>query len=49
MINIVLNIKVIGYDPHNADGFLSDLEELGIPLLEIGQSAKFLNDATADM
>lgn len=44
-----LNIKVIGYDPHNADGFLSDLEELGIPLLEVTQSAKFLNDATVDM
>jgi phage terminase large subunit-like protein len=44
-----LNIKAIGYDPHNADGFLSDLEELGIPLLEVTQSAKFLNDATVDM
>lgn len=44
-----LNIKVIGYDPHNADGFLSDLEELGIPLLEVTQSARFLNDATVDM
>lgn len=44
-----LNIKTIGYDPHNADGFLSDLEELGIPLLEVTQSAKFLNDATVDM
>ena len=44
-----LHIKAIGYDPHNADGFLSDLEELGIPLLEVTQSAKFLNDATVDM
>lgn len=44
-----LNIKAIGYDPHNADGFLSDLEELGVPLLEVTQSAKFLNDATVDM
>jgi phage terminase large subunit-like protein len=44
-----LKVKTIGYDPHNADGFLSDLEELGIPLLEITQSAKFLNDATVDM
>lgn len=44
-----LNVKAIGYDPHNADGFLSDLEELGIPLLEVTQSAKFLNDATVDM
>lgn len=44
-----IKIEAIGYDPHNADGFLSDLEELGYPLLEIGQSAKFLNDATVDM
>ena len=47
--NYELNIKVIGYDPHNADAFLEDLEELGIPLLEVTQSAKFLNDATEDM
>ena len=44
-----IKIEAIGYDPHNADGFLSDLEELGIPLLEITQSAKFLNDATTDI
>ncbi len=44
-----IKIKVIGYDPHNADGFLGDLEELGCPLLEIGQTAKFLNDATVDV
>lgn len=44
-----LNLKVIGYDPHNADGFLSELESFGVPLLEITQSAKFLNDATSDM
>lgn len=39
----------IGYDPHNADGILSDLEEFGCPLLMITQSAKFLNDATVDI
>lgn len=44
-----LNIKAIGYDPHNADGFLSDLEEFGAPLLMITQSARFLNDGTVDM
>lgn len=44
-----LKLKVIGYDPHNADTWLSDLEEFGVPLLEITQSAKFLNDATVDM
>ena len=44
------NIKLlgIGYDPHNADGFLDDLETFGIPLTMINQSAKFLNDATQD-
>lgn len=44
-----LKLKAIGYDPHNADGFLSSLEEFGVPLLSITQSAKFLNDATVDM
>lgn len=44
-----LNIKAIGYDPHNADGFLSDLEVFGVPLLMITQSARFLNDGTVDM
>ena len=42
-------MKAIGYDPHNADGFLADLEEFGVPLLSITQSARFLNDATVDM
>lgn len=44
-----LQVQAIGYDPHNADGFLSDLEEFGVPLLEIRQSARFLNDGTQDM
>lgn len=44
-----LKLQVIGYDPHGADGFLADLEEFGVPLLSITQSAKFLNDATVDM
>ena len=44
-----LNIQAIGYDPHNADGFLADLEEFGVPLLEIKQSARFLHDGTEDM
>ncbi|MEG1520777.1 MAG: terminase TerL endonuclease subunit, partial [Clostridia bacterium] len=44
------NIKLlgIGYDNHNADGFLGDLEEFGVPLVSVTQSAKFLNDATVD-
>lgn len=44
-----LKVKAIGYDPHNADGFLSDLEEFGVPLLMITQSARFLNDGTVDL
>ena len=44
-----LTIGAIGYDPHNADGILSDLEEFGVPLLMITQSARFLNDGTVDM
>lgn len=42
-------LQGIGYDPHNADSFLSDLEDFGVPLLEVRQSAKFLNDATVDI
>lgn len=39
----------IAYDPHNADGVLADLEEFGVPLMMITQSARFLNDATVDI
>lgn len=41
-------IEQLGYDPHNADAFLSDLEELGCDCIEIYQSHKWLNDATDD-
>ncbi|MBY9077268.1 terminase large subunit [Paenibacillus sp. HN-1] len=41
-------LKGIAYDPHNADAFLSDLEEFGVPLVEIVQSARSLNDSTVD-
>lgn len=41
-------LKGIAYDPHNADAFLSDLEEFGVDCVEIVQSAKSLNDATDD-
>lgn len=44
-----LAFEAIGYDNHNADGFLADLEEFGCPLLEVRQSAKNLNDATVDV
>jgi phage terminase large subunit-like protein len=43
-----LNLREIGYDPHNADAFLSDLEEFGVDCVEIVQSAKSLNDSTVD-
>jgi len=43
-----LKLKGIAYDPHNADAFLSDLEEFGVDCVEIVQSAKSLNDATED-
>ena len=45
------DLKIIGcgYDPHNAAGFLSDLESiLECDITEIVQSAKSLNDATVD-
>lgn len=43
-----LIVNIIAYDPHNADAFLSDLEELGYNSIMIVQSAKNLNDATTD-
>lgn len=44
-----LKLLGIGYDPHNASAFLEDLEEyFGCDLVEIGQSARALNDATDD-
>lgn len=43
-----INIACIGYDPHNADAFLEELDTLGAPLLEVKQSAHFLSDATID-
>lgn len=44
-----LTLLGIGYDPHNADSFLGSLEEFGVPLLEVVQSARFLNDATQEV
>jgi len=43
-----LKLRMIGYDPHNADAFLSDLEEFGVDTVMIVQSCKSLNDATVD-
>lgn len=44
------NLKLlgIGYDPHNAATFLSDLETFGVDCVEIVQSCRNLNDATDD-
>lgn len=44
-----LTLLGLGYDPHNADVFLGELESFGVPLLEVVQSARFLNDATQDV
>lgn len=44
-----IKLGAIGYDPHNADGVMKDLESFGVPLLEIRQSCRFLNDATVDI
>jgi phage terminase large subunit-like protein len=41
-----LLLQGIGYDPHNADGFLSDLEPFGVPLMMVKQSARELDAAT---
>lgn len=44
-----LRFAGIGYDPHNADGILAELDAFGCPLMEIRQSARFLHDATEDI
>lgn len=43
-----LKLMGIGYDPHNADAFLSDLDEFGVNCTMITQSAKNLNTPTED-
>lgn len=43
-----LNLQQIGYDPHNADTFLSDLQEIIPDCIEIYQTHKWLNDPTED-
>lgn len=48
IFDLDLEIKMIGYDPHNASAFLNDLEELGVDSVSITQSARNLNDATVD-
>lgn len=39
----------IGVDPHNADGFLADLEEFGCDVVLVQQTAKNLHEATSDI
>ncbi|ULO09662.1 terminase large subunit [Paenibacillus sp. 19GGS1-52] len=43
-----IKFKMICYDPHNADAFLSDLEDFGVPVVEILASARNLNQPTVD-
>jgi len=43
-----LDIQMICYDPYNASAFLSDLEDLGYPTIEIKQSARSLSEPTED-
>jgi len=43
-----IQLTGIGYDPHNADAFLSDLEDFGVPCIEVRQSARALNTVTVD-
>lgn len=43
-----LNMQCIAYDPYNSNAFLGDLEEFGVDLIEVRQSARNLSDATED-
>ncbi|GAA0104273.1 terminase large subunit [Paraclostridium sordellii] len=43
-----LKVEQIGYDPHNADAFLTDIQEIVRDCIEIYQTHKWLNDATED-
>ena len=44
-----IKYRAIGVDPHNADGFLADLEAFGCPVVLVKQSARSLNSATVDI
>nr|DAH99660.1 MAG TPA: Large Terminase [Caudoviricetes sp.] len=44
-----LRYRMICYDPHNADGFLAELEALGAPVIQVTQSARNLSAATEDV
>ena len=44
-----IKYRTIGVDPHNADGFIADLEAFGCPVVLVKQSARSLNSATVDI
>lgn len=44
-----IHVLGIGYDPHNVSSLLPYLDDFGVPLMEIKQSARFLNDATCNI
>lgn len=44
-----LTYRAIGVDPHNADGFLGDLEELTANVVIVNQSARTLSSPTEDI
>ncbi|MEE1263498.1 terminase large subunit [Ruminococcus sp.] len=44
-----IKYRAIGVDPHNADGFIADLEAFGCPVVLVKQSARSLNSATVDI
>ena len=44
-----LQVLGIGYDNHNISSLLPYLDDFGVPLMDIRQSARFLNDATQDI
>lgn len=44
-----LDVQIICYDPHNASGFVGDLEQMGYDTMSVTQTARVLNDATVDV
>lgn len=44
-----INILGIGYDNHNISSLLPYLDDFGVPLMDIKQSARTLNDATTSI
>lgn len=44
-----ITVLGIGYDNHNISSLLPYLDDFNVPLLDVKQSARFLNDATNDI